>query len=118
MSNFYIQEDGESKGPFTIDQLTELWKTGAVNAETPHRQKDDFEWTPLGIRKSIFEQTGIPSALMPKTRLCKKCGTRILENASACQRCGTKTARGKSDTYLGIGIVLFLIFFFFKACSK
>lgn len=46
-TKYFIEISGEPKGPYTFNQLTELWKNGAVTAEGQFWTEADGCWRPL-----------------------------------------------------------------------
>jgi hypothetical protein len=61
---YYLFLDGERKGPFGIGQLTAMWLSGAVNAETMYWRGDTSEWrsiTELNALLSPKIKTSPPS---------------------------------------------------------
>jgi GYF domain 2 len=67
--NYYILDDGVTKGPYTIGQLRSMWDSGAITVETPYRPDGASEWKRLGLMKEALEKTGIPpSSVNPKPK--------------------------------------------------
>lgn len=47
MNQYYIFQNEEQKGPFTISQLKMMWGTGAITTQTLYWQDGFSEWRPL-----------------------------------------------------------------------
>jgi TM2 domain-containing membrane protein YozV len=44
---YYILQEDETKGPYTIGQLRGMWNMGSITGKTMHCQEGDSEWHPL-----------------------------------------------------------------------
>jgi len=45
--NYFIIQNEETKGPYTIGQLRSLWNSGAITSQTLYCQEGFSEWLPL-----------------------------------------------------------------------
>lgn len=54
---YYILEQEEAKGPFTIGQLRSMWSTGSITMKTMHCQEGDEQWRPLRSILHLLETT-------------------------------------------------------------
>lgn len=61
--SFYIIENNESRGPFTIGQLRSMWNAGAINLETKFCREGDAEWKSV---KEILLLLEPPKVVEPK----------------------------------------------------
>jgi TM2 domain-containing membrane protein YozV len=56
-TGYYILEQEEAKGPFTIGQLRSMWSTGTITINTMHCQQGDEQWRPLTSILHLLETT-------------------------------------------------------------
>lgn len=49
MRRFYINDNGEAKGPYTFGQLRSMWNTGTVTGDTLYCEEGFEEWLHLRI---------------------------------------------------------------------
>lgn len=54
---YFIDQTGETKGPYTIRQLQSMWNAGSITGKTMYCQENDSEWRPLSM---ILEQLEPP----------------------------------------------------------
>lgn len=65
MDYFIIQND-ETKGPYTIGQLRTMWDSGVITGETMHYQEGYSDWLPMSTILHKLEpkvsggQSGVP----------------------------------------------------------
>jgi GYF domain 2 len=59
--DYYIIQNGEANGPYTIGQLRAMWNSGAITGETLYCQEGWSEWLPLSTMIEDLE----PSASVP-----------------------------------------------------
>lgn len=45
--SYYILQNDETKGPYTLGQLRTMWSSGSITRETLHSQEGYSEWIPL-----------------------------------------------------------------------
>jgi hypothetical protein len=45
--NYFILQDNETKGPYTMPQLRAMWNTGVITSQTLHVAEGYKEWRPL-----------------------------------------------------------------------
>ncbi|HTJ00295.1 MAG TPA: DUF4339 domain-containing protein [Dongiaceae bacterium] len=46
--DYYVNIAGQTKGPYTIHQLRQMWNAGTVTRQTLYSQEGMSEWLPLG----------------------------------------------------------------------
>jgi hypothetical protein len=56
MKSFYIRVEDQSKGPYTLQQLREMWKKGAVNSKTTYCEEGGTQWRSLAMMQMVLEQ--------------------------------------------------------------
>lgn len=60
MSNqiqYYIQDDGSEKGPYSLGQMRMMWGNGVINLATPYRTEGMDVWCPLSDISELLEPT-------------------------------------------------------------
>jgi hypothetical protein len=45
--SYYIRQNDDTKGPYTIGQLRAIWNAGAITGDTLYREEGITEWQPL-----------------------------------------------------------------------
>jgi hypothetical protein len=70
-SSYFIEQDGESKGPYTIGQLRSMWNMGGITGKTMHCQEGDSEWRPLSTILEQLEPPTPPAGTQPSVVLAK-----------------------------------------------
>lgn len=55
MEKYYLHLGGEQKGPFSLGQLREMWRTGAINLDTQFWTKADSEWKTMETLLDLLE---------------------------------------------------------------
>ena len=68
MSYFILQND-ETKGPYTLGQLKAMWNSGTVTMESLHCQEGYSEWLPLKVILGELEPTPMPPLVQPTANL-------------------------------------------------
>ena len=66
--SFYILQDNEPKGPFTIGQMRSMWNSGVLNLETKFCQEGDSEWTGISVLMPLLEPPPTVSPTSPATQ--------------------------------------------------
>lgn len=56
MKSFYIRMDGQSKGPYTLQHLREMWRKGVVNSKTTYCEEGGTQWRSLAMMQTVLEQ--------------------------------------------------------------
>jgi hypothetical protein len=56
MKNFYIKAGDQFKGPYTLQQLREMWKKGAVSSKTTYCEEGGTQWRSLAMMQTVLEQ--------------------------------------------------------------
>ena len=59
--SYYIIQNNETKGPFTIGQLRTMWSSGAVTTETLYCRDGWSEWLPLLAMARELESSAVPT---------------------------------------------------------
>ena len=54
---FYLWQDGQRKGPFTLEQLRSMWKSGFVTVKTLYWKEGMGQWVPLENIHTLLEGT-------------------------------------------------------------
>ena len=67
MEKYYLYLGGEQKGPYTLGQLREMWRRGAVNLDTQFRTMTCEEWKTLESMLDLLEPShpAAPSVSQP-----------------------------------------------------
>lgn len=60
--DYYVKIKGQTKGPYKITQLRQMWNSGVVNGRTPYCQEGMSEWLPLGHMQFHLESEPEPVA--------------------------------------------------------
>jgi hypothetical protein len=63
--SYYILQNDETKGPFTIGQLRTMWNSGAITAETLYCQEGFADWLPLRAIIREIEPPATPPPVLP-----------------------------------------------------
>ena len=64
--SYYILQNDETKGPFTIGQLRSMWNSGAITGKTHFCQEGFSQWLPLSDLQSELEPPSQPSQPSPQ----------------------------------------------------
>ena len=60
--NYFLLDNNQTKGPFTLSQLQSMWQRGEVTANALVAKEGDQEWTPAaGLLDSISAPHANPS---------------------------------------------------------
>lgn len=60
--SYYILQNDETKGPYTIGQLRSMWNSGAITGQTHYCQEGYSEWLPLrGLQAELEPPPPPPS---------------------------------------------------------
>lgn len=101
---FYCRIADEEKGPYTLMQLTAMWKEGRISADALHRPSDSSEWLPLLHR---FAES------QPLTRLANVSSRgeeqMAVQTVSAQTELQTKLASNAGKWLLGFAGILVLL---------
>ncbi len=67
MDYYLLDENGEKKGPYSLEQVRAMWEAGKVNLDTFHWTEGMTEWQPLRtIEKTIYsKRVQVKKALAP-----------------------------------------------------
>lgn len=68
MSNYYIATDGKTRGPYTLEQLSSMWKKGVVNAKTNYCEEGGDKWRSLAMLQITLEQSDSQHSSEPANR--------------------------------------------------
>jgi len=105
---YFILQDDQTKGPYTLNQLRTMWNSGSITGETLYTQEDYSEWVPLDRIINDLEPPGAtaneisqPTQLQPQTVEVKSC--------PYCGSCGIGKVRGLQ----GINETVMFAFLFF-----
>jgi hypothetical protein len=58
--SYYILQNDETKGPYTIGQLRSMWNSGAITGKTHFCQEGFSQWLPLSDLQSELEPPPSP----------------------------------------------------------
>ena len=96
MKTYYIKLGDQTKGPYNLHQLQEMWKKGAINGKATYCEEGGDKWRSLDMMQSVLEQE--PSENPPDSGA----------------HCGLRTA-----IYYGLGIaVLAAIIVLLRSLAK
>lgn len=65
--SYYILQNDETKGPYTLGQLRAMWNSGAITTDTLHSQEGYSEWLPLSAIVQELEPPPAPPPVPPTT---------------------------------------------------
>lgn len=63
--SYYLLQNDETKGPYTLGQLRAMWNSGAITGKTLHSQEGYSEWLPLSTIIDELEPAPSPPPLPP-----------------------------------------------------
>ena len=63
---YYILQNDETKGPYTLNQLKSMWNSGAVTGNMQYCEEGYSEWLPLSDLQTMLEPE--PSRLSPQSQ--------------------------------------------------
>ena len=52
---YYIAQNNESKGPFTLSQLKGMWASGSITGNLQYCEEGSQEWMPLSVLQPLLE---------------------------------------------------------------
>ncbi len=58
---YFVDINGQTKGPYTIGQLRSMWSAGTITGTTLYCQEGFSEWVPLSDIRSDLEQSPRPA---------------------------------------------------------
>lgn len=58
--SYYILQNEETKGPYTLGQLRAMWNSGVITSETLHSREGYTEWLPLSTILDDLEPPPTP----------------------------------------------------------
>jgi|GEM_PF-2427122 len=108
MRTLYIGINGETKGPFTTDQIFSMWSSGSIPADALYFNDESQEWEQLlDVVDTFKPATGVKKLLniQPLTEEQKKAG-----EASTNKGCGCLSI-GSAILLLLVGIGMFQMSF-------
>ena len=80
--SYYIIQNDETKGPYTIGQLRSMWNAGAITGKVVFCKEGDAEWRPLstilGELEPLPAAAATPSPAVILTRQSKSRGIYII----------------------------------------
>jgi hypothetical protein len=59
---FYIDLNGQKKGPYTLRQLQKMWTDGVVTGKTLYCEEGGTRWRNLEMMQSFLQQESAPAA--------------------------------------------------------
>lgn len=68
---YYVNQNGENLGPYTIGQLRSMWLAGQVTGDTLYCEEGYTEWLRLGVLADALDAPGQPLPLQSKSRFHK-----------------------------------------------
>jgi len=114
---YFVIQNRETNGPFTIGQLRSMWNSGAITGSTLYCREGSDEWSTLEDLAVELEQTQQPSppvptappplevpragepprlpAASPNLRRCGDCSREVSILAESCPNCGATFATRK-----------------------
>lgn len=64
---YYILQNNETKGPYTLNQLKSMWSSGAITGNLQYCEEGYTEWLPLSDLQPVLEPE--PQRLSAQTRM-------------------------------------------------
>lgn len=61
MNEYYLFENDNQRGPFTLSQLQSMWRSGTITARTLYCQEGFAEWLPLSTILDTLEPPPLPA---------------------------------------------------------
>ena len=58
--NYHLAQNGQNTGPFTLEQVRAMWRSGSLSPQTLYWQPNQADWQPLG---QIASTLGAPPTL-------------------------------------------------------
>ena len=90
--DYFIANDGETKGPYTMSQIRSMWEHGEISSKAMYATEGDTEWRRVRELVETTEREDLPSGTKP----CRDCGA----------PCSTDVVRTKSDPISPTGNVV------------
>jgi hypothetical protein len=121
--HYYLLQNDEPKGPYTLGQLQGMWNSGAITMETLHCQEGDQQWQPLRAIIHKLESppplpatTTAPPVLIPRHESLSKKSSRHNKVIGALMMCISLpgcmvTVATASGSGVGIFLIWGLLFF-------
>lgn len=54
VNHYYIRYKGVERGPFTLNQISNMWSVGAITADSFYRVSNTANWTPVSHLEETF----------------------------------------------------------------
>ena len=86
--SYYVIQNNETKGPYTIGQLRAMWSSGAVTTETLYCREGWSEWLPLLAMARELESSAAPPAQPSSVRATVKKRSSFVGGGCALQGLG------------------------------
>jgi hypothetical protein len=104
--SYYILQNDETKGPYTIGQLRAMWSSGAITGETLYCERGYDEWLPLSgiadqLESPLPPQTASYAAHNPTTFISHQHHTSVETRG----RDSARTVKAVSGLCMVVGIV-------------
>ncbi len=105
--SYYILQNDETKGPYTMGQLRSLWSSGAITGDTLYCEKGYDQWLPL---RDIINQLESPLPVAHRTPSVQPAP--FAGGGRACPHCGSNQV-GKVRGLQGVGEVFTAVILLF-----
>ena len=118
----YLSVDGSQEGPYTAEQLEELFRAGAIPGEALYWVEGDASWLPInehpGFARSSTTSAPGRTSLTPSpaaapsasSKGCPACGRPVPSSARTCPQCGHRLKLGfMPKLAIGGGIAIALV---------
>lgn len=131
---YLVELNGEEKGPYSLVQLREMWRTGIVAANTLCMKEGDAEWGNIEALEEKFNgndrgagsdsssssppplppwlgaplRTKSTIKVAPPAMLCRYCKGEISKDAQKCRHCGELAGQAVPSDALAGCLGLFL----------
>jgi hypothetical protein len=107
--SYYIDLDGSTAGPFTIDQLAQLYRHGSVTDKTLYACPNSQEWLPVRTILPLFSPQ--PSSAPPPVIPSPAPAPAPRAAGPFCPGCGyVGTMRTRTKGSFAVEIALYLLF--------
>lgn len=73
-ASFHIRDSGEQRGPFALDQLQHMWRSGIITADSMYFDEPENEWKPL--RGIINAADAVPASSLSAASATSSSATR------------------------------------------
>ncbi len=101
--SYYIIQNEETKGPYTLGQLRSMWSAGSITSNTMHCQEGDTEWRPLS---AIVRELEPPVAIPPPVAQSAVSSPKTSVDSGSSVRCGRVV---KKIEFAGLGAIVQII---------